>query len=143
MEHGTIYAQGEAATQNDLATGTLWTRITSFTNQGPFNKIHPRAGGDTLEVLKDAIYYVFSNISFVGSESTQTEFAILKNNVATSIQAAFSMGVSGTYNTIGLYGDLSCVAGDDLSLGVQSEITGTWITVKDSVLGAFRLGNQE
>ena len=142
MEHASIYIQDGAATQNDLATGTLWTRVTAFDTRGPFNRIQPNAGNDTLEILKGSIYFAFTAIDFIASESTRIEFSILKNDQPTAIRAGHSTGVSGTYDTLSFAGDLRYVPGDDISLGVQSEITGSFITVKNATLGAFRLDNQ-
>lgn len=143
MEHAAIYVEGGSDTINDIATGTLWTTVTNFDTAGPYNKIQPNVTTDNkLEILKDNIYYAFCHIDFIGPENTRTEFAILKNGVASDIRAGRSIGATGTYDTLAFGGTLQVVAGDDITLGVQAPITGTWMTVQNAWLVAFRLDNQ-
>jgi hypothetical protein len=139
MENSSIYAVGQSVTINDIATGTLWTRVTQFTNAGPSMSLRPDIGVDELDIQKDGIYFAFFAVDFVASENTRLEFAIMENDLPTYIRAGRGTLATGTVDTRAYGGTIDFDAGDRVTLGVQSEITGTFITVRNASLVAFRL----
>jgi hypothetical protein len=130
---------GDGVAGQTLATDTP-EKMTEWTHNGVANGMTPAFAADEITILHDGVYHVTFNVSFQGTTGETFQFVLRKDNVEVVPHISMHRKTSSAdVGSGGIADNLTLVAGDVLSIWVESDAAGTPVWV-ESQLSAHRIG---
>ena len=122
------------------AVGVAPALLVNWVTNGPDNGITADAANDKIILDIAGKYLVMLQVSFTGTGSTEFEFELYVNSVATGYRCSRKLGATGDVGSASLLGIVDASALHDLEVYVNADGAAKAITVQDAQLYAKFIG---